>query len=320
MIDVVETMDEADIFELAWVRGSHLIRPLTKIIFAIRNKQGFIVCGDSGLGKSSLAIHAKMEMIKQATERRECDSTKTHNPLLYISLENKSKPRDVILDLLECMGIPEESIPVRERTERQLRKLLFKQIALCGVRAIIFDEFQHLLRRRNASVNSDVGDFIKVLMTQTGISIGLFGMEEGTKLLPLDRQIKTRWIRPAVLHPLKLDSNGEPEYFQWFLSELLKLYPRKTKDFASRENALRFLMASGGNLRELKKILTPLIRDTKHMPSKIITMKDAKKVYETINGEDDDCVVYRARNGRKICPFTSNIDLIERYLKDDNGF
>lgn len=314
---ISSSIDEADAFYYsAWVRGSHLEIPLKKILFAIRNKQGFMVCGDSGLGKSSLVEQVQRAIVSQMAEKQVGGVENASIPWLYIALENRSKPRDVMLDLLERLGLSEEDIPVRERTERKLRKLLFKQIRICEVRAIVFDEFQHLLRRGNASVNTSVADFIKVLMTSTKVSVGLVGMEEGAALLNLDKQIKTRWVQPFVLRPMSLNEYGEPEYFQWFLAELLKLYPRQTKDFSSRDNALRFLMITGGNLRELKNILTPLIRDTERCPEKVLTLKDVEKIYEIINHD----VVFRGSNGRKVNPFGRDIGPIERYLRDASRF
>lgn len=311
-----EAMDEADTFYYsAWVRGSHLELPLKKILFAIRNREGFMVCGDSGLGKSSLAAHVRDAITSQTMLSNKTAGENAVKPVLSIALENRSRTRDVMLDLLAELGIEEENIPTRDRTEKKLRKLLFEQIAICQVKVILVDEFQHLLRRGNSSVNMGVADFIKVLMTRTRISIGLFGMDEGATLLKLDRQIDTRWIQPYVLQPMTLDSNGEPLYFEWFLAELLKVYPRKTRNFASRENALRFLMLSGGNLRALKKLLTPLIRETKHCQDQVLTMEDVETVYKNINHD----VVFRGSNGRKVDPFRSGIEIVQRYLRDARG-
>lgn len=320
MTGVVEVMDEADIFDSAWVPGSHLSTPLKKALFAIRNKQGFVICGESGLGKSRLADHVSTQLLIQASKKRKGRDVYTDKPVLHIALQKKSKTRDVILDLLECLGIMEDDLPSR-MNERKLEKLLFKQIRVTGVKCILFDEFQHLMRSNNVAVNSKVADFIKVLTAQTGVSIGLFGIEEGASLLRLDKQLKTRWINPYVLKPLGLDKNGEPGYFMWFLNELLAMYPRRTKEFATRDNALRFLLASEGNLRELKKMLTPLIRDTEDCPDKLLTMKDVSGVYRIIQDDDDyeEKPRFRGRNGRRVCPFRSDIDIVERYLRDASG-
>lgn len=300
-----DNVDELSVFEDAWVNGTHADQALRKVLFSVKNRLGVVICGNSGVGKTAVARKVSASMEAHSTD------TSSHRPSILVSLERQTKVRDVCLDLLEELGLEE----LGRYTERDLKKMLYRQIAVCRVALIIFDEFQHLLRRNNAAFNESVCDFIKILMMKTGIPVALFGTEDGAKLLKLNTQLKTRFTQPVVMKPLTIDRSGEPEYFGWFLTELLKLYPRNTENLASRDNALRLLMACGGNLRELKKILTAMMVEVPATPKRALTMKDAEQAYRNIHHD----VVLRSSKGRRIDPFRSNIDSIQRYLKDDLG-
>lgn len=89
----VRTVDQSDIFDAAWVPGSHLNMPLKKAMHAIKNKQGFVICGDSGLGKSSLANQIRSELLIIASQRQRNPTVYSDIPVLGISLQKRSKLR-----------------------------------------------------------------------------------------------------------------------------------------------------------------------------------------------------------------------------------
>ena len=306
MSNELSTLDELTRFkEETWVNGTHAELPLKKVLFAVRNRVGAVVCGESGVGKSAVAQQIFQKMSTSM------DETQSYYPVVYAPLEPKTQVKGLLIDLLEQMGMEN----IDRLTEKQLRKMLYKQIRACEVRLIILDEFQHLLRQHNASLNSDVCDFIKVLMNQTGVSVALFGMEEGARLLDLNGQMKTRFSQPVIMRRMSLDADGEPRYFQWFVSELLKQYPRKTKGIDTWDAALRLLMACEGNLRELKKILGAMMVNSAPDPKRSLTLKDAEVAYLEVNHDK----VFRGVNGRQIFPFRSDINIVHGYLKHASG-
>ena len=111
--------------------------------------------GPPGLGKTTLALAAK-DAILADTEQ---SSDATIIPVVMVALEAGALPEEVRKDILEELGVDHYGY-----TGRKLRKLLEKQLKVCGVNLILLDEFQHLVRKNDKDVNRNACNFIKKLI------------------------------------------------------------------------------------------------------------------------------------------------------------
>jgi hypothetical protein len=222
-------------------------------------------------------------------------------------LRDKATDKDVLLSLLSEMSILETRMTIRD-----LKNLLLKQFEVCRVKLIIIDEFQHLMRGNNRDVNSAVCDFLKWLIEHSNISILLMGMETGCKLFEINTQLKSRFSDHVTLSPFTLDEKDEPEYFSWYLGELLKHLPMKTVNILNRKDSLRLLAASRGMNRELKKIfqIAMILKDA---PQSRLTMKDLCQGYNHLRS--GNCV--HNFTGKRFHPFSSTIESVISHINNE---
>lgn len=292
-------------FKNCWIDAPHLDHALDLANLAYQlsgiDGQGQVITGPSGVGKSSLGKH-----IQQLVVTSDSDELTTY-PSIRIELRDKATDKDVLLSLLSEMSISETRMTIRD-----LKNLLLKQLEVCRVKLIIIDEFQHLMRRNNRDVNSAVCDFLKWLIEHSNISILLMGMETGCKLFTIDDQLKSRFSDHVTLSPFMLDEGDEPEYFSWYLGELLKHVPMKTDNLLKRTDTLRLLAASRGMNRELKKIFqfSMILKDA---PQSRLTMKDLCHGYNHLRSG------FCTHNvtGRRFHPFTSTIDSVISHINNE---
>ena len=259
------------------------------------------VIGDSGVGKSTLAITAKNEILAQT----EPSTDATIIPVVMVVLEDGALPDEVRKDILEALGVDASGY-----TGRKLKKLLEKQLIVCGVRLILIDEFQHLLRKNDKDVNRNACNFIKRLIDNTQIPVVMFGVPEGKKLFQLHNEMRTRFTTACELLPMSCDDKPSLEYFTTYLADLMRRFPLKTVDLSEDENPLRVMLATGGNLRTLEFLLSDVLAEHRESSTKL-TLKDYQNVYKFTR--QDELVTKR---GRVIKPFKDHIDVVKKDLAD----
>lgn len=261
-----------------------------------------VVLGESGVGKSALANRVMRLAATPSTDEL------TSYGIVYVELETEPTVPIVCKQLLRAYGIND----VDTYTRQKLKYRLFSQIKACKTSMVIIDEFQQLVRRNNRDFNSNVCNFIKELMRETNVPVLLMGMPEGARLLALDGQLPTRSSQPITLKEFSANTTEDIDDFQWFLNELVKKFPRKTVKLASRENTLRFLVITKGNIRRLKWIFIIVLEQTRNDPERTLSMVDIRKAY-AIAAHDPK---FHDANGQSFNPFRATRQTLERYLHD----
>jgi len=135
-------------------------------------KSMFLV-GPSGAGKSTI-----VKKYVEAFPRNETHEY-THIPVLYISLDERTTPKDALGLLLDA--IPD--IDSSKGIVRELRRRLINYIASCNVELIIIDEIHHVLPAHTSARVQEFADLIKSIMDKTSIPFILVGLPESTRLL-----------------------------------------------------------------------------------------------------------------------------------------
>jgi chromosomal replication initiation ATPase DnaA len=259
------------------------------------------VIGESGVGKSTLAITAKNEILAQTEQSTDA----TIIPVVMVALEAGALPDEVRKDILEELGVDHSGY-----SGRKLRKLLEKQLKVCGVHLILIDEFQHLVRNNDKDVNRNACNFIKKLIHNTGIPVVMLGVPEGKKLFQLHNEMRTRFSSACELLPMSCDDKPSLVYFTAYLADLMRRFPLKTVDLSEGETPLRVMLATGGNLRTLEILLSDVLAEHRES-SKKLTLNDYQNVYKFTR--QDDLVTKR---GRVIKPFKDSIDIVKNDLKN----
>lgn len=257
------------------------------------------IIGESGVGKTTLATTAKNEILAKT---KQCKDSVTI-PVVMVALEDGALPDEVRKDILEELGVDSSGY-----TGRSLKRLLEKQLKVCGVRLILIDEFQHLMRKNDKDVNRNACNFIKKLIDNTGIPVVMLGVPEGKKLFQIHNELRTRFSTACELLPMSCDDQPSLDYFTKYLSNLMQRFPLKTIDLSKGEEPLRVMLATGGNLRNLEFLLSEVLAEHRDSTKKL-TLLDYHNVYQFTR--QDELVTKR---GRVIKPFKDTIEVVKRDL------
>lgn len=259
------------------------------------------VTGDSGVGKTTLAKTVYYEIMGTF----EPSSVANIIPVVMVALQDKTLPDDVRKDILDKLDVDSTGY-----SGRRLRTLLEKQLKVCGVQLIIFDEFQHLVRKYDRDVNRNACNFIKNLIDTTGIPVVLLGTPNGKKLFELYDELRTRFVCAGELELMSCDNDFTFDYFSIYLADLMRRFPLKTVDLSKGDSPYRVMLATGGNLRTLELLLSEVLAEN-YNSTKELGLKDYQEAYRYIR--KDDLVTKR---GRIIKPFEGGIELIKKDLKN----
>ena len=259
------------------------------------------IIGDSGVGKTTLAKVMYNEIIANTEPNPDANIIS----VVMIKLAPGALPDEVRKDILAELGVDASGY-----SGRNLRILLENQLKVCGVRLIIFDEFQHLVRQYDKDVNRNACNFIKNLIDDIEIPVVLLGTPKGKKLFKLFDELRTRFISAGELEPMSCDNNDNFDYFSIYLEDLMRRFPLNTIDLSKGNHPYRVMLATGGNLRTLEYILSEVLSENRNSSKKLV-LKDYQAAYSFMR--KDELVTKR---GRIIKPFESDIETIKKDLKN----
>ena len=256
------------------------------------------ITGPSGTGKTTLAKTAHLEILSSAKSTTE----RTNIPVVRVTLTDGALPDDVRRDILIELGVDPSGY-----AGAKLKKLLIKQLNICGVKLVIFDEFQHLLRPGGKNVNKRVCEFVKTFIDTTRRPVVLLGNEDGKKLFKLYPELRTRFVCGGELSEMNCITKRGLDYFTWYLEELMKLFPLKSLDLSKGDFPYRVALATNGNLRTLEYLLTKVLKNNRSNQNEI-TAKAYQAAYEVSR---QSAIIIK---GKVVAPFTADINTVRELL------
>jgi hypothetical protein len=197
--------------------------------------------------------------------------------------------------------------PSSRKTDSILMKL-YRMIEYQQVRMIIFDEFQHLLRRYAQVSTNDVVTFMKVLIDDLGLSVVFSGSPEGIDYLKqfpeLEQRVCTERVTLTPFNVATTENNHDFIAYIKSIDEKLVELGFSIIPLSHPDMLVRILFATRGIPRFISRlILKVLIRNQN---STFISKKDIGIVYQTM------CI--RDHLG-KFDPFEAKLGIVEeKYL------
>lgn len=258
------------------------------------------ILGESGVGKSKLAEVAYNKIITKVEPNNEA----TIIPVIAVTLEQGALPDEVRKAVLKKLNVD----PTGNGGEN-LKTLFNKQLNVCEVKCILFDEFHHLLRSRDKDVNRNAANFIKTIVDMK-IPVVLFGTPEGQKIFDIHNELNTRFSKAVDLSLMSINTANNKKYFIKFIQQRMDGFPLETVDLTHGDNLLRLFLATGGVLRHLNLLLSEVLSEYRDGTKKL-TLEDYQAI-DNFTRKDD---LYN-RKGKIIHPFTSNIAVIKNKLID----
>lgn len=177
---------------------------------------GTILKSAGGLGKTTLCrsiIHQMPKSIKQMDGYE-----KTVIPAFYVEVPSPTTVKSLASTMLNRLGDP---TPMKGTTAQLTVRLIYL-LRQCETILVFLDEFHHLFDRKSAStqLNVTVGNWLKTLVNETGISFCLVGLPEFVDFLEVDSQIARRFQYRYELNSLSLGDTACPGTIYPFLRQI----------------------------------------------------------------------------------------------------
>ncbi len=156
--------------------------------------------GVTGAGKTTL-----VKTYADSFKRVETDEG-TRIPVFYVSIPSPVTIKDLAQVALQRLEDPAYDKGTRASLTMRLAGL----IKACGVELVILDEFQHLIDSKTNHILSQVSDWLKVLIKETGVPFLVVGIEGMVEIiLQANPQLSRLFAAREKLDPFLWDWSRE---------------------------------------------------------------------------------------------------------------
>lgn len=235
---------------------------------------GCCMFGPPGSGKSRLLRYFLCEIYSRP-EYKETDEI-TPIPVICVSVPGRPtipKLCEQILKLTQGVYTPiaRSGTSPEARVDRMIDEL--------GIKMIIFDEFQHLLREEAAISTAAVLAFIKILMDEHGLAVVFSGKPNAQKLLDDHPELQQRvsYADANLQHfNVKMDGPGNIKEFGSYIKSIeltFKEYGVNSFPIANADMVQRLYIATDGILRLITILfirVAKLSENEKHITPEIL--------------------------------------------------
>jgi hypothetical protein len=240
---------------------------------------GCTLFGEPGVGKSRLIRYFLTEVYAKPEYR--ATDTVTPIPIILIRVPGKPSIKGICEQILKCTQkhyIP----PSKTGDSAQLR--VSRVLQHLNVEMIIFDEFQHLLRKNATIRTADVIAFIKVLMDEHALSVVFAGLPEAKELLEEHPELSQRMSFAKVdLYAFSLQKTGPCNIKDFaayiksievnFLELGVSIFPMANTDMLTR-----LFLATLGVPRRIGQLFTRVM--LKYHDTSEITQEQFQQVFD----------------------------------------
>lgn len=207
--EIVITSDE-------FMQAFNGIQQCAERSIAYKEPIGSMLLAKGGLGKTTLCNTIVSQMPRSI--KVEKDRKKTIIPAFYVEVPSPATVKSLAITMLHKLGDPSHHTGTTSYLTDRLGYLLQQ----CETKLVFLDEFHHLFERKATStrLNITVGNWLKTLVNETGISFCLVGLPEFAELIQVDSQIARRFPFHYQLNPLTLGTQTSPGTLYPFLKEV----------------------------------------------------------------------------------------------------
>lgn len=230
-----------------------------------------LLVGPPGAGKTTLLEHIQQQHPATRTEEGR------HVPVVLACIPPTPTIKGVCQEIAHVLGDPH----YRRGTETEMKIRVVQLLKAARTKALMLDEFQHLVDRyRGKKKQTDVADWIKVLVEATGVLFVAAGLPRAQHVVSEGDQLPNRFREPVMLP--RLDWRFKHTRAQFLL--LIKAFARHYDEPALADEGLAFRLycATGGLLRSLANLLAYANLLAKESQRKLATPSILAQAYSEI--------------------------------------
>jgi Cdc6-like AAA superfamily ATPase len=230
---------------------------------------GLAIVGETGTGKTTLlsGFAKRYPRVEHAEY--------TEVPVLYASVPARCTIKRLSGHLLQTMGSPLWNRGDEEDRTYQLKTL----IKGCKLRLMLLDEVNHLGDRGASKTHYEVGDWIKQLSGDTRMPIVLVGTPTASVLWETNEQLASRY-QVLTLEPLSVEAGRSPEFSSVLQAFLKMMAGLKVVDLTDDGMTRLMAFATGGRLRDIRKLLVRAISLAEETRSSEIGRDTLRRAFE----------------------------------------
>lgn len=279
-LKIAATLDAIMIGHTRFNEGIEALDRTYQLANALETPQGVRIIGPIGSGKTSLINHFSTTLLKSTLFQPGFGA-------MIVRLNSSPTRHQFVRNLLSAYGhpFPETSAKAIDIKTKILANLIQEK----GTRLLGIDESHHMissgLRKINRPSACDVSDTIHQLMDSTKVAIALLATDELDQLENIHPHLASRITARVELR------NYETLDTEWY--GILKAYIKESSQFdlsliISENYGALIHAATGGNLRNLKRLMTEIALicvDQNHAP---ISQSLLHLAHNRIHGTEGD--------------------------------
>lgn len=247
-------------------------------IKSMNSSRGFSVVGPSGVGKTTYASLLESTFPSKRTIEG------LEQQIIYCSVPPKPTLKSLAFSLLSALNDPFDNVFPFKRgkgVEHELKARCIKLIKECNVKAVIFDECQHLTKNPDSESTYLATDWIKTFMDKINVVVIVMGLESTIHLFEQNEQLARRFSSTIKLQRFDWFENDSRSEFLGVLNAFQENLPQfEFPELTSTEMSFRFYSASGGLLSHIAKLLNQTVLDAIHENRNVIDIKHLGVAYE----------------------------------------
>lgn len=193
-------------------------------------------------------------------------------PIFSVSTPSNPTVKGLAELMLIKLGDPKYDKGTEQAKTNRLQTLIKE----CGTRMVIVDEFQHFVDKGSSKIAYHVADWLKTLADNSRVAIVVAGLPNCIDVLRANEQLAGRFMAKVVMPRFVWSNDDHREEFTAILSafhQQLTLH-FDLPDLSSDEMAFRFVVATGGLIGLLTKVLKRSVWNAIDEKSHTITLEN----------------------------------------------
>lgn len=239
---------------------------------------GIFIYGETGSGKTRLAEYLR-DIVKEISEP--CTEHADHVPVVLVKCPEVSTRKQLALQILAAMG----AATPRKHTYADLMHQIATLAGPVGLRVIIIDDLQDLLRGRTRKGVEDTAVALRDLFDRLGVTLVLLGTPESLPVIHDNLQLRKRLPYRHALPYFDVTNTAESLQFKKLIHELERWLPlAESSDLTSSEMLVRLLKASNGIFQYLLDLLDQAVVEACKEGQESLTVKHLERAFDWVYG------------------------------------